>query len=290
MTARNRSLTRREFLWLTSASTIAMSQGVTTRDLKPLPRGKASSVPFLARFTDIGAEAGLIHPVIYGGIKEKNYIVETVGCGVAFLDYDNDGWMDIFVLCGTRMDAPVPGSTNRLYKNNRDGTFADVTEKAGLTRTGWASSVTVADYNNDGFDDIFITYYGQNVLYRNNGNGTFTDVTREAGLLYEGNIRWGSGCTFVDYDRDGHVDLFVANYVDLRFDRLPKPGANPYCTYKGVPVNCGPRGLPMPRNYLYRNQGDGTFRDVSQESGIASAGRTYSMTSVAADFSNSALL
>ncbi len=228
----------------------------------------------------------MIHPVIYGGIKQKNYIVETVGCGVAFLDYDNDGWMDIFVLCGTRMDSPVPGSTNRLYKNNRDGTFTDVTEKAGLTRTGWASSVTVADYNNDGFDDMFITYYGQNVLYRNNGDGTFTDVTREAGLLYEGNTRWGSGCTFVDYDRDGHLDLFVANYVDLRFDHLPKPGANPYCTYKGVPVNCGPRGLPMPRNYLYRNQGDGTFRDVSQESGIASAGRTYSMTSVAADFSN----
>jgi len=230
-------------------------------------------------------QAGLTHPTIYGGTSHKNYIFETVGCGVAFLDYDNDGWLDVFVLCGTRMEDPVPGSTNRLYKNNRDGTFTDVTEKAGLIRTGWASGVTVADYNNDGFEDIFITYYGQNVLYKNNGDGTFTDVTKQAGLLYDGKTRWGSGCTFVDYDRDGHLDLFVSNYVDLHMDRLPKPGANPYCNYKGVAVNCGPRGLPMPRDYLYRNNGDGTFRDVSEESGIWKAEKAYSMTSVAADFS-----
>jgi enediyne biosynthesis protein E4 len=279
-------LTRRDFLWMTGASTLALAQGVTSRNVKPLPRGKPSGIPFLAHFTDVAAQAGLTAPVIYGGLTHKNYIVETVGCGVAFLDYDNDGWLDIFVLCGTRMDQPVAGTSNRLYKNNRDGTFVDVTEKAGLLRTGWASGVTVGDYNNDGFEDIFITYYGQNVLYRNNGDGTFTDITRQAGLLYEGNTRWGSGCTFLDYDRDGHLDLFVANYVDLQLERLPKPGANPYCNFKGVAVNCGPRGLPMPRNYLYRNQGDGTFRDVSAESGIAKAQRTYSMTSVAADFSN----
>jgi enediyne biosynthesis protein E4 len=278
--------TRRHFLWMTG-STLALGQGITTRNVKPLPRGKPSGIPFLAHFTDVAAQAGLTAPVIYGGLKQKNYIVETVGCGVAFLDYDNDGWLDIFVLCGTRMDQPVPNSSNRLYKNNRDGTFSDVTEKAGLLRTGWASGVTVGDYNNDGYEDIFITYYGQNVLYRNNGDGTFTDVTRQAGLLYEGNTRWGSGCTFLDYDRDGHLDLFVANYVDLHLERLPKPGANPYCNFKGVAVNCGPRGLAMPRNYLYRNQGNGTFRDVSQESGIAKAQRTYAMTSVAADFYNS---
>src|SRR5271156_2877549 len=278
--------TRRDFLWM-AASTLALGQGITTRNVKPLPRGKPSGIPFLAPFTDVAAQAGLTAPVIYGGLTHKNYIVETVGCGVAFLDFDNDGWLDIFVLCGKRMDEVIPEASNRLYKNNRDGTFIDVTEKAGLLRTGWASGVTVGDYNNDGYEDIFVTYYGQNVLYRNNGDGTFTDVTWQAGLLYEGNTHWGSGCTFLDYDRDGHLDLFVANYVDLHLERLPKPGANPYCNFKGVAVNCGPRGLAMPRNYLYRNQGDGTFRDVSQESGIAKAQRTYSMTSVAADFYNS---
>jgi hypothetical protein len=277
-------MSRRDFLWLASSSTLAMAQGVTTRNLKPLPRGKPSGIPFLAHFTDVAAQAGLTIPVVYGGLKHKNYIIETVGCGVAFLDYDNDGWLDIFVLSGTRIDSPVTDSSNRLYKNNRDGTFTDVTEKAGLIRSGWASGVTVGDYNNDGFEDIFVTYYGQNVLYRNNGDGTFTDVTQQAGLFYEGNTRWGSGCTFLDYDRDGHLDLFVANYVELHLDRLPKPGDNPFCNFKGVAVNCGPRGLPMPRNYLYRNQGDGTFRDVSLETGIAKAQRTYSMTSVAADF------
>jgi hypothetical protein len=144
--------TRRDFLWM-AASTLALGQGITTRNVKPLPRGKPSGIPFLAHFTDVAVAAGLTAPVIYGGLKQKNYIVETVGCGVAFLDYDNDGWLDIFVLCGTRMDEPVPNSSNRLYKNNRDGTFSDVTEKAGLLRTGWASGVTVGDYNNDGCED-----------------------------------------------------------------------------------------------------------------------------------------
>jgi enediyne biosynthesis protein E4 len=286
MTEAEHRISRRHFLWLTAASSVSLAQGMAKRNIKPLPRGKPSGIPFLAQFTDIAAQAGLTMPVIYGGIDQKKYIIETVGCGVAFLDYDNDGWLDIFILCGTRMNAPVPGASNRLYRNNRDGTFVDVTEQAGLFRCGWASSVTVGDYNNDGFEDIFVTYYGQNVLYRNNGNGTFSDVTREAGLLYEGNTRWGSGCTFIDYDRDGHLDLFVANYVDIQLDRLPKPGTNPYCNFNGVPVNCGPRGLPMPRAYLYRNQGDGTFRDASVESGIAKAPRTYSMTTVAADFRN----
>ena len=263
-----------------------MAQGVASRNVKPLGRGKPSGIPFLAQFTDVAAAAGLIHPVIYGGLHHKSYIIETVGCGIAFFDYDNDGWLDILVLCGTRMEDPPSGASNRLYKNNRDGTFTDVTEKAGLLRTGWASSVTIGDYNNDGFEDIFITYYGQNVLYKNNGDGTFSDVTKEAGLLYTGATRWGSGCTFVDYDRDGHLDLFVATYVDLNLRKIPKPGENPYCNFKGVPVNCGPRGLPMGHNYIYRNQGDGTFKEVTEASGISKATSTYAMTAVAADFNS----
>lgn len=280
----NSSTSRRDFLWMTAMSSAAMAQGVSSRGVKPQPRGKPTGIPFNAHFTDVAALAGLKHVVVYGGLSQKNYIVETVGCGVAFLDYDNDGWLDIFILCGKRMNEPTPDATNRLYKNNRDGTFTDVTDVAGLRRTGWASGVTVGDYNNDGYEDIFITYYGQNVLYRNNGDGTFSDVTKASGLLYEGANRWGSGCTFIDYNRDGHLDLFVANYVELHMDRVPRPGANPFCNYKGVPVNCGPRGLPMPHNYLYKNQGDGTFVDVTSATGIGRAARAYSMTAVAADF------
>jgi len=238
---------------------------------------------FGAVFTDIAAHAGLIRPVLYGEEDHKDYILETVGCGCAFFDYDNDGWMDIFLLNGNRLHGVPQGTTCRLYRNNRDGTFADVTEKAGLGAAGWASAVCVGDYNNDGFEDLFCTYYGQNKLYRNNGDGTFSDVTRQAGLWNE-HPRWGAGCTFVDYDRDGHLDLFVSNYVQFDFEHVPKPGSNVNCMWKGVPVNCGPRGLPPGTNSLYRNNGDGTFTDVSEQAGIAGAGPGYGMTVVAADF------
>src|SRR5579871_5511447 len=200
-------------------------------------------------------QAGLRSPLIYGGVTHKTYIVETVGCGCAFIDYDNDGWLDIFLLCGTRLEGAPEGATNRLYHNNRDGTFSDVTEKAGLKRSGWASAVCVGDYNNDGFEDLFITYWGQNVLYRNNGDGTFTDVTAQSGLRQPGTL-WGSGCTFVDYDRDGRLDLFVAHYLEFDLATAAKPGSASNCNWKGVPVNCGPRGLPPGSLTLYHNNGD----------------------------------
>jgi hypothetical protein len=274
---------RREWLAI-GAAPLACAQGVATRGVRPQPRGKPSGLPFHARFTDIGDAAGLRLPVTYGEVSGSEYILETVGCGAAFFDYDNDGWLDIFLLSGTRRHGAPKEASNRLYKNNRDGTFTDVTTKAGLLRQGWASAVTVGDYNNDGYEDLFITYWGQNVLYRNNGDGTFTDITREAGLLEPG-PRWGSGCTFVDYNRDGQLDLFVANYLEFDFATTPRPGANPNCTWKGIPVICGPRGLPQGRFALYRNNGKGRFTDVSAETGIGK-GRGYGMTAVAADFDN----
>ncbi|MGA2004227.1 MAG: CRTAC1 family protein [Terriglobales bacterium] len=281
------SITRRSFLMLSlcAAAQRALSQqGVASRDLKAQAAPPPSGRPFNAHFTDIAEAAGLHSPVIYGGVDSKKYILEANGCGCAFIDYDNDGWMDIFLLSGTRLDGDPPEATNRLYRNNRDGTFTDVTDKAGLKAVGWANGVCVADYNNDGFDDIFCTYFGHNCLYRNNGDGTFTDVTKQSGLWEEGPPRWGAGCAFLDYDRDGHLDLFVSNYIRFDLQHAPVPGQNSTCTWKGIPVNCGPRGLPTGSHVLYHNNGDGTFTDVTKKAGIAAATETYGMTVVAADF------
>jgi hypothetical protein len=266
-----------------AATPNAFAQGVASRGVKPQARQAASGRPFNARFTDVARDAGLTAPTIYGQPDHADYILESVGCGCAFFDFDNDGWMDIFILSGTRMDGAPPEATNRLYRNNRDGTFTDVTKQAGLGKTGWASSVCVGDYNNDGFEDLFCTYFGQNVLYRNNGDGTFTDVTEAAGLAGDPK-RWSSGCTFFDYNRDGHLDLFVSNYLQFDAAHIPKPGQNSTCNWKGVAVECGPRGLPFPTHALYRNNGDGTFTDVSREAGILAARESYGMTVVAADF------
>jgi hypothetical protein len=279
-------ITRRSFVLasLCAGAQYSLAQGIASRDLKPEAAPPLSGRPFHAHFEDIAEAAGLRSPVIYGGVESKKYILEANGCGCAFIDYDNDGWMDVFLLSGTRLDGDPPEATNRLYKNNRDGTFTDVTEKAGLRGVGWANGVSVADYNNDGFDDIFCTYFGQNRLYRNNGDGTFTDMTKQAGLLQEGPPRWNTGCAFVDYDRDGHLDLFVSNYISLDLQHTPVPGQNSTCVWKGVPVNCGPRGLPTGRHLLYHNNGDGTFTDVTKRAGIAGATEGYGMTVVAADF------
>lgn len=277
-----RILTRRRLLsQLLGASTVR-AQGVASRGVRATARGKPSGLPFGSKLTDISRSAGLTAPAICGGIAKKDYLIEVMGCGVGFFDYDNDGWMDLLVLSASRLDRSAPDATNRLYRNNRDGTFTDVTAKAGLVRHGWAMGVTIGDYNNDGYEDLFITYWGQNVLYRNNGDGTFTDVTRQAGLVSAGRD-WGSGCTWVDYDRDGHLDLFVSNYVGYDLAKVPKAGASENCNWKGIAVNCGPRGLPTTRPRLYHNNKDGTFTDVSERCAITSATGSYGLTAVTAD-------
>lgn len=276
---------RRAFLLTTLnvAAASAIGQGVTAHKGAVLPRGKRSGLPYSAHFVEVAHQAKIDRPILYGSPNPKDYIIESIGCGCAFIDYDNDGWVDILVLGGSTLGGPDPGITNRLYRNNRDGTFRDVTVEAGLTKTGWACGVCVGDYNNDGFDDLFLTYWGQNILYRNNGNGTFTDVTREAGLLSTA-TRWGTGCTFLDYDRNGHLDLFVSNYTGFDLAKTPRPGEKSFCFFQGMPVNCGPRGLPFGGHSLYRNNGDGTFTDVSRAAGITEARSNYGLTAIAADF------
>jgi hypothetical protein len=254
------------------------------------------------KFSDITAAAGLAGARnVSGSAENKQYLLEEMGGGVALIDYDNDGWLDIFLVNGTTFDAARTGRkpTSYLFHNNRDGTFTDVTRKAGITHFGWGQGCCVGDYDNDGFDDLFVSCWGRNVLYHNNGDGTFTDVSTKAGVAGE-ETRWGAGCCFLDYDRNGLLDLFVANYVSFDPARVPLPGDSLYCRYGQIPVPCGPQGLNGGSNVLYRNRGDGTFEDVSEKSGIAyprgTAGPfvrenwrpagSYGMGAAAADFDN----
>ena len=238
------------------------------------------------KFVNAAAQAGITHKTIYGDEHKNRYLLETTGCGAAFIDYDNDGWQDIFLVNGTRLDGLPKDQTptNHLYRNNGDGTFRDVTEKSGLTRTGWGQSVCAGDFDNDGNDDLFVSYFGKNALYHNNGNGTFTDVAEKAGVA-NNRSRWGSGCAFTDYDRDGYLDLFVASYIDLDLKTAPLPETGP-CLYKGLTVACGPPGLTGGVNTLYRNNGDGTFTDVAEKAGIRKTNGTYGLGVVAADLDN----
>src|SRR3984957_6031397 len=233
----------------------------------------------LAHFTDTAKEAGLTDAVVFGGVNTKKYILETTGTGVAIFDYDNDGWPDIFIANGTSLHSATSqkAPTSHLYHNNHDGSFTDVTQKAGLTHTGWGQGVCVGDYDNDGKEDLYVTYYGKNVLYHNNGDGTFSDVSEKAGVAGYGKS-WGNGCAFVDYDRDGHLDLMVANYVDFNLATAPGPGDRSTCMWKGAPVMCGPQGLPAAKNILYHNRGDGTFEDLSAKSHIDKAHGHYSLS------------
>jgi hypothetical protein len=227
-------------------------------------------------FRNIAAKAGLRHSIPNGGATSKQFIVETTGSGVALLDYDNDGLLDMFVVSGK-------GGSNRLYHNDGHDHFTDVTESAGLTSEGWGQGVCAGDYDNDGYTDLFVTYWGQNRLYRNVGGKRFEDVTAVAHLMQD-RVRYNTGCAFLDYDHDGRLDLFVANYVRFDPETTPRPGANPYCWYRGIAVNCGPRGLPFDRNILYHANAGGTFTDVSEQSKIAEPSGHYALGVLTGDF------
>ena len=259
--------------------------GSTRKDDAFLAPGKEKLVPKV-EFADVAAKAGLNFHHVTGGERSREYILESTGSGVALLDFNKDGLLDIFFVNGTTLEGFPKGQepTNRLYQNNGDGTFKDVTEKANLVHGGWGQGACVGDYDNDGYDDLFVTYYGQNVLYRNKGDGSFEDVTEKAGLLEKG-LRYNTGCSFLDYDKDGKLDLFVANYVNFDLART-MPKSSEKCIWKGIPVYCGPQGLPGGTNLLYHNNGDGTFTDVSEKSGITKTGVCYGFTSLVCDFDN----
>src|ERR1700758_5564966 len=218
-------------------------------------------------FEDVATSAGLDFRLVCGG-PEKSYIMESMCGGVAVFDYDNDGWIDVFFVNGSTLDDLRAGKchANKLFRNNHDGTFSDVSAKAGLNHCGWGFGVAVGDYDNDGWEDLYITYLDGGVLYHNNHDGTFTDVTEKAGVGNRG--RWGTSAAFGDYDNDGLLDLYVANYVDLDLDHLPELGSGPFCQYRGIAVSCGPRGLKGSRDRLFHNNGDGTFTDVSEKLNI----------------------
>jgi enediyne biosynthesis protein E4 len=255
----------------------------------PGPKSPIEGTPLGVSFVDVVKGSGLDVETIFGGVGKNKYLLETTGCGLAFYGYDNDGWLDVFMVNGWRLEGFAKGQEPhcRLFKNNRDGTFTDVTKGSGLEiRTGWGQACCVGDYDNDGYDDLFVTYYGQNALYHNNGNGTFTDVTEHTGLIQPGpKTRWNTGCTWVDYDRDRHLDLFVANYVDFDLRTAPRPEDGP-CTYKGILVACGPPGLASGKNILYHNNGNGTFTDVSEKAGMWEAVGTYGLSVAASDLDN----
>jgi len=246
-----------------------------------------SPPPVTIDFRDIASDAGLTAENVSGDADHKRYILETTGDGVAIFDYDNDGAMDVLLVNATTMDGKGPGekSTSHLYRNLGNMHFADITQKAGLGKVGWGQGVCVGDYDNDGFSDLFVTYYGHSVLYHNQGNGTFIDVTEAAGLKSD-SVRWDTGCSFFDYDLDGRLDLAVTGYVDFDRNKVPEPGSGSYCQWKGMPVMCGPRGLPTGRTLLFHNEGHGKFTDVSASSGISKPEGCYGFTVLASDFDN----
>lgn len=268
---------------LAQSASPAPGQGMLGGNATAEPRPPASGRPFPVSLTDIAFQAGLQRKLTYGADGRKKYIVEANGAGVAFLDYNEDGRMDLFLVNGSLLAQTGPArATNMLYRNDGGGRFTDVTRASGMDRSGWGNGVCVADFDNDGHEDVYLTYWGSNALFRGDGDGTFTDVAAKAGAAGDGKT-WSTGCTFLDYDRDGYVDLFVTSYVDFNMATTPLPGQFAYCLWKGTPVYCGPRGLPFGTSFLYRNRGDGTFEDVSVKAGIRSPKDYYGFTAMAAD-------
>jgi hypothetical protein len=246
--------------------------------------GDAPPVGF--SFRNTAREAGLTAITVYGGSETNKYLLETTGCGVAVFDFDGDGWLDVFLVNGSVLEGfPRGGApTAHLYRNRHDGTFEDVTAVSGLTQSGWGQAACAGDYDNDGHEDLFVTYWGQNRLFHNRGDRRFEDVTERAGLK-TAKPRWGAGCAFLDFDRDGRLDLFAANYIDFDMASTPVPESG-LCRYKGLPVACGPPGLPGGRNVLYHNAGNGTFQDVSERAGITRASGTYGLGVSTLDFND----
>ena len=241
------------------------------------------------RFTDIAATAGVTARTVFGGARTNRYLVETTGSGVAVFDADGDGWIDVFLVNGATFDGVTPGQapageapTSHLYRNRRDGTFEDVTLAAGLALAGWGQGACAGDYDNDGDEDLVVTYWGRNRLMRNRGAGVFEDVAA-ASAIAGTTTRWSTGCAFLDYDRDGRLDLFVARYIDFDLAATPLPESG-LCRYKGLAVACGPPGLPGAKNALYHNEGDGRFADVSDAAKITAAGGTYALGVSTLDF------
>jgi hypothetical protein len=260
-------------------------QGIATTNSPAAARQKFSGRPFPATFVDVAKEAGLTAKFVQGQPDRKKYIIEANGTGVAFLDYDNDGLLDIFTVNSTRFVPFDKGQepTNHLYRNMGDGKFSDVTTAAGLQRTGWGNGVCRGDFDNDGTTDLYVTYWGVNALYRNRGDGKFEDIAPRAGVAGP-KEEWSTGCTFLDYDRDGRLDLFVVSYTGFDLKTTPLPGSHPFCMFRDQAVMCGPRGLPHGTVTLYRNGGDGSFEDVSAKSGVRGGQGCYGFTAAAADF------
>lgn len=281
-----KGLSRGVAIWLMQASMTGALLTQAHSPAVPPPPGAKSQICHdrpVPQLVDITAKTGIRFRHL--SAPDKKYIVESMSGGVIVIDYDGDGWQDLYFTNAPTVEMALRGEKARseLFHNNHDGTFTDVTDKAGVGFPCFAMGGAVGDYNNDGYPDIYVTCLGGNVLYRNNGNGTFTDVAKQAGVT---DGRWSTGAAFGDYDADGFVDLVVTNYVDFHLTDLPGFGKAPTCRYRGIDVQCGPRGLKGAGDSLFHNNGDGTFTDVSKTAGVSDPNGYYGLGVVWADFNN----